>query len=62
MGSKHVAGLVLARHNQAFVVPALTSAVKPGANCSFSAMPGASFTSRWYLPERLMSQSERLPS
>jgi hypothetical protein len=62
MGSKHVAGLVLARHNQAFKVPALTSAVDDGANCNLGAMPEASFTSRWYLPERLMSQSERLPS
>jgi hypothetical protein len=61
MSSKQAPGLASARLNDGPKVPALTSA-HAGANCIGKAMPGASFTSEWYRPERLMSQSERLPS
>ncbi len=61
MISKRAPGLALARLNDGPKVPALTSA-HAGLNCVGTAMPGASFTSEWYRPERLMSQGERLPS
>ena len=64
MGTKQVTRLAAARladpsgHLQA------SSAAQGMANCAIAAMPGGtSFTSKWYRnPERLMSQSERLPS
>ena len=62
MGSSHAAGLTQARLAQGRKVPALTSALQAGANCIRKGMPGVSFTSDWYRPRRLMSQSERLPS
>jgi len=64
MSSTQVAGLALARLNHASRDGrAPSSAIKGGANCATKATPGASFTGMWYPhPERLMSQSERLPS
>ena len=41
---------------------AVSPSVQAGANGSIHAMAGAAFKSNWYRPERLMSQSERLPS
>jgi hypothetical protein len=60
MSTKHVALLTVARPEAASGLGASSSAIKAGANCA-KANPGASF--KWYRnPERLMSQSERLPS
>jgi hypothetical protein len=62
MSTKHVALLTVARPEAASGLGASSSAIKAGANCA-KANPGASFTWMWYRnPERLMSQSERLPS
>jgi hypothetical protein len=61
MSSKQAVGLARARLNKGLQVPALTSA-HAGAICIGRSMPGASFTSGWYRLERLLSQSERLPS
>jgi hypothetical protein len=62
MSSKHVAGLAGARLHKASKAPATASSSRYTANCNICAMPEASFTSGWYRPERLMSQSERLQS
>jgi len=62
ISTKQVAVLAVARLEGASGHRALSSAIKPEANCA-KATPGASFTWMWYRdPERLMSQSERLPS
>ncbi len=64
MSSDKLAGPTLTRPNQANQgpkVPALTSA-HAGAICVGKGMPRASFNSGWYRLERLLSQSERLPS
>ena len=61
--TKYAAALAAARLNQASGPRTVRSAVQGGANCGTKAIPGASFTWMWYgNPERLMSQSERLPS
>lgn len=64
MSTKHVAYLALARLPESSGSHrALSSAINGGANCAPKATQGASFTGMWYRnPERLMSQSERLPS
>jgi len=64
MSSTQLAGLALARlSNLSREGRALSSAIKGGANCATKATPGASFVGMWYRhSERLMSQSERLPS
>jgi hypothetical protein len=62
MSSKHVAGLAGARLHKASKAPAMAWADQHKVNCNICAMPEASFTSGWYRPERLMSQSERLQS
>jgi hypothetical protein len=64
MSSNKLASLALTRSNQANQgprVPAATSA-HAGAICVGKGMPKASFNSGWYRHERLLSQSERLPS
>ena len=62
MGStKQAAGLTSARLRTSSATCA-TPSVQAGANASIHAMAGAAFKSNWYRPERLMSQSERLPS
>lgn len=60
--TKQAAGLAGARLDKASKASALTPSVQAGGNCSIHAMQGAAFKSGWYRPERLMSQSERLPS
>jgi len=62
MSTKQVALLAAARLEGPSRHRALSSAIKAGANCAKD-FPGASFTWMWYRnSERLMSQSERLPS
>jgi hypothetical protein len=67
MSSEQLTALDLARPNQANqgprvpVLPAPTSD-HAGANCVGKGMPKDSFKSGWYRLERLLSQSERLPS
>jgi hypothetical protein len=61
MISKRAPGLACTRLNDGLKVPVLATA-HAGSNCIGTVMPGASFKSEWYRPERLMSQSERLPS
>jgi hypothetical protein len=62
MSTQQVALLAVARPEGASGHRASSLAIKAGANCA-KANPGASFTWMWYRnPERLMSQSERLPS
>ena len=63
MNTQRVANLTAARPDAVSGHSTLSSAIKPGANCAQVVLPGASFTRMWYRgPERLMSQSERLPS
>ncbi len=60
--TKRIARLTNARLRTSSEVSAVTPSVQAGANGSIHAMAGAAFKSNWYRPERLMSQSERLPS
>jgi hypothetical protein len=60
--TKQVAGLTGACSGKASEASAVSPSLKAGAYRSIHAMAGANFNSRWYRPERLMSQSERLPS
>lgn len=65
MATQHAARLTGARVAGAIehrgIATAETATLR--VNGCANAMPGASFTSKWYRnPRRLMSQSERLPS
>jgi hypothetical protein len=60
--TKQAAGLTSARLRTSSWTYAVTPSVPSGANGRIHAMAGAAFKSNWYRPERLMSQSERLPS
>jgi len=60
--TKQAAGLTSARLSTSSEASAVTAPVQAGANRNIHAMPGAAFKSGWYRLERLMSQSERLPS
>jgi hypothetical protein len=73
MGSTQVTGLAAARlegtcghHGPSLAsstVAAVAATMQVAADRAGTAMPGATFASKWYPnPERLMSQSERLPS
>ncbi|HUB70787.1 MAG TPA: hypothetical protein VL984_10230 [Acidimicrobiales bacterium] len=66
MSNKQSAQLAAARLTAAPGQNAGRPSVKSGlsgANGADKAIPGAAFTTMWYRhPERLMSQSERLPS
>ena len=63
VNTKHAAALTAARLAQAPGQSAVPSALRGGANGATKAIPGTSFTGMWYRgTERLMSQSERLPS
>jgi hypothetical protein len=65
MGStKRVAGLAGAPlyTSSKAKAAAFAPSAQAGENRNIHAMPGAAFNSGWYRPERLMSQSERLPS
>jgi hypothetical protein len=60
--TKQAAGLASARLRTSSWTSAATPSVPSGAKGTIHAMAGAAFKSNWYRPERLMSQSERLPS
>jgi hypothetical protein len=60
--AKRAVRLTNARLRTSSEVPAVIPSIEAGANGSIHAMAGAAFKSNWYRPERLMSQSERLPS
>jgi hypothetical protein len=60
--TKQAAGLTSACLITSPEASAVTPSVQAGANRNIHAMSGAAFKSGWYRPERLMSQSERLPS
>ncbi|HUC13710.1 MAG TPA: hypothetical protein VMS00_04580 [Acidimicrobiales bacterium] len=60
--TKQAVRLTTARLLTSSEASAVTPSVQAGAARNIHAMPGAAFKSNWYRPERLMSQSERLPS
>jgi hypothetical protein len=63
MSTKQLAVLAQARLAAACGHLGAPSAINGGANGATKVTPGASFTGMWYpAPDRLMSQSERLPS